>query len=114
MKKPSPFAGVAIGAVNGLFGAGGGMLCVPALTAQGLPQTRAQATTIAVILPLSILTTAAYLFHGSVDAHWWLVLLGALPGGWIGGKLLPRVGDVWLCRIFSASMVAAGVQMLLR
>ena len=46
-----------IGAINGLFGAGGGMLAVPCLTyVWGLDEKSAHATAIAVILPLCLNT----------------------------------------------------------
>ena len=46
--------GSAAGFLNGLFGAGGGMVVVPMLQRDGLPPERSHATSIAVILPLSI------------------------------------------------------------
>ena len=48
-------AGLAIGVVTGLFGAGGGMLTVPALTfIAKFDEKHSHATAIAVILPLSV------------------------------------------------------------
>ena len=53
--------GAACGLLNGLFGAGGGMAAVPLLKAGGLPQKKAHATSLAVILPLAAVSAAFYL-----------------------------------------------------
>ena len=45
------FAGVCIGIVNGLFGAGGGMIAVPILKYMGFERKDAHKNAIAVILP---------------------------------------------------------------
>ena len=84
-------AGAAAGLVNGFFGGGGGMVLVPLLAGWcGLDQRKAFATSVAVILPLCILSAAVYLFRGGVE------LVPALPysgrragGGASGGQGLP-------------------------
>ena len=61
--------GAVIGAINGLFGAGGGMLAVPVLTyVAGLSEKKAHATAIAVILPLCAVGAAVYAAKGGYDA----------------------------------------------
>ena len=51
-------AGGLAGIANGFFGGGGGMVLVPFLTRRcGLDQRRAFATSVAVILPLCILSS---------------------------------------------------------
>ena len=59
--------GAAAGLLNGLFGAGGGMVVVPMLHKDGLPAERAHATSIAVILPLSIASSVLYLTRGYLN-----------------------------------------------
>lgn len=60
--------GLLTGAVNGLFGAGGGMLAVPVLTyVAGLDERKSHATAIAVILPLCIISTIVYALQGGFD-----------------------------------------------
>ena len=52
-------SGAAAGAVNGLFGGGGGMVLAPALTGWcHMEQKRALATCVAAILPLCLLSAA--------------------------------------------------------
>ena len=46
--------GALIGLLNGFFGSGGGILAVTLLQKQGLPSRQAHATSIAIILPLSL------------------------------------------------------------
>lgn len=56
-------SGAAAGAVNGLFGGGGGMVLAPALTGWcHMEQKRALATCVAAILPLCLLSAAISLW----------------------------------------------------
>ena len=82
--------GAIIGVVNGLFGAGGGMLAVPLLSiVGGLESKKAHATAILVILPLCLVSSVTYLVGGNVNL---IVLLcasaGVFVGGILGAKLL--------------------------
>lgn len=61
MKKAKMFIfGILVGAVNSLLGAGGGMVAVPLLRQSGLTQKQAQASSVAVILPLSLISAGIY------------------------------------------------------
>lgn len=95
------FTGAFAGLLNGLFGAGGGMVVVPMLQKSGLTVQESHATSIAIILPLSILSSLLYLSMGRVglrDALPYLPL--GLVGAAVGGWLLPRVKAVWLHKLF--------------
>ena len=90
MKKDtwrSAVSGAAAGAANGLFGGGGGSVLVPLLTRFcGLEQRQAFSTSLAVILPLCVLSAAVYLFQGGLDLTAALpYLIGGTVGGWLGG-----------------------------
>ncbi len=107
--------GIFIGLVNGFLGAGGGNIAVPALKAAGLSVKEAHQTAVAVILPLSVLSAALYLFRGSVT------LADALPyipsglvGAIVGTYLIKKISNVWLSRIFGGFMIYSGVRMLLK
>lgn len=52
--------GAAVGTVNVLIGAGGGILAVPILKKSGLDQKEAQANAVAVILPLTAISLIIY------------------------------------------------------
>lgn len=106
---------VAIGLLNGLFGAGGGVVAVPVLRGVGLQEDEAHATSISVTFPLAVLSGLLYLraerFRLSAA---WPYLPGALLGALLGAWLLPRVGSVWLRRIFGAVIIFSAGRLLLR
>ena len=107
-------AGAAAGLANGFFGGGGGMILVPLLTGLcGLSQRKAFATSVAVILPLCILSSAVYLLRGGLDWPAALpYLLGGLAGGFLGGKLFRRVRMDWLRRVFALFILYGAVRAL--
>ena len=108
-------SGALAGLVNGLFGGGGGMVMVPLLTAWcGLEQKRALATCVAVILPFCVVSAAVYLLRTPFDLTQALpYLLGGLAGGFVGGRLFPRVPAPWLRYLFAALLVYGGIRYLL-
>lgn len=110
----SAIFGVAVGAANGLFGGGGGMIAVPALTLTGVPSKKAHATAIAIILPLSLISGAVYLSKGAADPS---VILpscaGVFVGGIVGALLLKKINSRGLSLLFYALMIAAGLKLSL-
>lgn len=111
----SALAGGLAGLVNGFFGGGGGMVLVPLLVSRcGLSQRQAFATSVAVILPLCVLSAAIYWFRGGLDFTAALpYLAGGLLGGFLGGKLFRRVSMTWLRRGFALLILYGGVRALL-
>ena len=95
-------SGAAAGAVNGLFGGGGGMVLAPAMTGWcHMEQKRALATCVAAIRqPLDWMQALPY-------------LLGGLGGGFVGGRLFQKVSNLWLRRIFACFLLYGGVRYLL-
>lgn len=91
------------------------MLLVPLLAGWcGLGQRKAFATSVAVILPLCVLSAAIYLFRGGVVLLPALpYLLGGLAGGLLGGKLFKGVSMTWLRRGFALLILYGGVKALL-
>ena len=120
MEKKRPWlapavAGGLAGVANGFFGGGGGMVLVPLLTGRcGLDQRRAFATSVAIILPLCVLSTVIYFFRGGLDLSAALpYLLGGLAGGWIGGRVFRKLNMDWLRRAFALLILYGGVRSLL-
>ncbi len=108
-------SGVAVGAVNGMFGAGGGMLTVPLLKKSGLSQREAHANAVAVILPVSVLSAIFYVMRGSVNISDSLPFIPTgLIGAYIGTLIIKRISPVWLKRIFGGFMLYAGVRLLIK
>lgn len=112
--RSSALAGGLAGVANGFFGGGGGMLLVPLLTGRcGLDQRRAFATSVAIILPLCILSSAVYFFRGGLDLTAALpYLAGGLAGGWVGGRIFRRMNVDWLRRGFALLMLYGGCKSL--
>ena len=100
---PAAIAGGAAGLINGFFGGGGGMVLVPLLMSRcGMARRQAFATSVAVILPLCVLSAAIYYMRGNLDLIQALpYLAGGLVGGLIGGRIFEKVPVVWLKRGFA-------------
>lgn len=108
--------GTIAGVLNGIFGAGGGLLVVPMLESQKLEPKKAHATSIAVIFPLSVVSTILYLCSGTA-VEWGqlgiLIPLGAV-GALLGAFLLTKVQNKWLKKLFGVVMILSAVRILLR
>ena len=77
--------GLGIGLLGGFFGSGGGILAVALLQKQGLESRRAHATSIAIILPLSLISLIVYWLNGNLPLTQSLpffvpALLGSVAG----------------------------------
>ncbi|MEW5808163.1 MAG: sulfite exporter TauE/SafE family protein [Actinomycetota bacterium] len=94
--------GIAVGALSGLVGAGGGFLLVPALTLlAGLPMPAAVGTSLVVIAMQSLAGLAGHLTGVQLD--WRLaamVTAAAVAGALIGGRLTGRVNAEALRTLF--------------
>ena len=106
-------AGVVAGAANGLFGGGGGMLLVPFLIRfMRMDERRAFATSLAIILPMSIVSGAVYFLKGGVSANSALpFVIGGTLGGIIGGKIFKKVPVKILRILLCAFMLYGGVRL---
>ena len=111
----SALIGTSAGIVNGVFGAGGGMILVPLLTGwAGLEYKNALATSVAIILPLSITSAIIYIFRQGSDITSAIpYALGGLAGGIIGGRIFKNVSAKWMRRIFALFVIYGGVKNLL-
>lgn len=113
LKYKDKIFGVLIGIVNGLFGAGGGMIAVPLLKSCGADQKQAHASSLAIILPLSIVSAVIYSINGNVD---FMLTLKLIPFGIIGSLLgtfiMKKINPTWLKRIFAVVMIYAGIRMI--
>ena len=103
-----------MGLANGLFGAGGGALLIPALQKfMGIQTHKSHATALAVILPLSVVSAGVYIWGIEVD--WKIVLLvsgGGVCGGIIGARLLRKLSAWWLHVLFALVLAVGAVRML--
>jgi len=108
-------SGMAVGFVNGIFGAGGGMIAVPLLKKSGLSQKQAHANAVAVILPITVISAILYLVKGNVTLHdSWIFIPTGLMGSVIATFVLQKTSNKVLQKIFAAFMIYAGVRLLTR
>lgn len=114
-KLMTVLAGLGIGFVNGLLGAGGGMIAVPILKKMGLSQKEAHSGAVAVILPICVLSAALYILRGYVNLSDAVIYMPTgLLGAVLGTYCLKKISPLWLKRIFGAFMVYAGIRLLLK
>ena len=107
-------AGLAIGVFTGLFGAGGGMLTVPALTfIAKFDEKHSHATAIAVILPLCLISSVVYALGATFENGVVLpTVIGVTIGGAIGAILLKKMSNGAISFLFYALMLFAGLKMI--
>lgn len=110
-----PLIGAVCGVLNGLFGAGGGIAAVPLLKYSGIELKKAHATSLAVILPISLVSAILYMINGTVQFSQALVYLpGGFAGAIAGALYMKKIPGQWLRRIFGGFMVYAAIRLLLR
>ncbi len=112
--------GGAAGFLNGLLGAGGGILLVYALTALNPDRSPEAvrdnfAATIAAVLPITLLSAVLYAVDGRMDfSAVTPLMLPAVLGGAAGALLLGRINTVFLKKLFSLLVIWSGLYMLFR
>lgn len=108
--------GLAVGAVTGLVGAGGGFLVVPALVLLGgLPMDIAVGTSLVVIALKSAAALAGYASNPELTLPWGIILpmsAAAIGGSVVGGRLAARVPPETLRRGFAWFVIGMGLFVL--
>ena len=113
MKLPDFVFPFSVGLINSLFGAGGGMLSVPYMKKQGLDQKKSQATTLSVILPLSIVSALLYLFNGAFSLSSAIKYIPfGLAGAIAGVKITEKAQNKILKILFGLFMIWSGLRMI--
>jgi uncharacterized membrane protein YfcA len=106
--------GLAVGAISGLVGAGGGFLVVPALSLLGgLPMPRAIATSLMVIAMQSLAGFAGHVV--TVTLHWPLlgtVTSACVAGSLVGIRLAKNANPETLRKAFGWLVLGMGVFLL--
>lgn len=106
--------GIIGGALNGLFGAGGGSLVVPAMEKfLSMDSKKAHATAIAIIFQMSIVSSVLYVKNGFFDLGLWSkTALGGVAGGAVGAAVLAKISVKYLKMIFGAVIIVTAVKMI--
>ena len=108
--------GLVTGIINGIFGSGGGMIIVPALVFfLGLKDYKAHATAISIILPISIISTIVYFINGTIPLKISLyVMAGGLVGSFIGAKVLKKIPNKILRKVFGCVIIYTAIRMIFK
>lgn len=106
--------GVIGGFVSGLTGIGGGTVMVPLLTGfLRVPQHRAHATSLVIVIFAAAAALTLYASRGAVDwAMAAAVAGGGIIGGQLGARVMHRVPELRLRAIFALFLLAVGVRLL--
>jgi uncharacterized membrane protein YfcA len=111
---PIVLAGLAAGAVFGLFGAGGSAFATPMLAMIGLPGAMAIATPLPALLPASIVGARRYLRSDNLDRRVaCLAIVGGLPGTVVGALVSSVIDGRWLVLLSGALLLVVGARVLL-
>lgn len=109
----SILAGGAAGVVNGLFGAGGGMVLVPMLSGKGgFTQRETFSSSVVIMLPLCVISL---LITTEGKLPWeaaWPFLLGGIPGGIAAAHWGRKIPLLWLHRLLGGLIVYGGIRYL--
>ncbi|MBM7613549.1 sulfite exporter TauE/SafE family protein [Alkaliphilus hydrothermalis] len=107
--------GFVAGVINGLFGAGGGTIIVPALYfIFDVSQHKAHATAISIILPFALVSSFVYYRNGFTNLDvTWNVAMGGVIGSYIGSKSLTHFSASKLRKIFGVFMIIAALRMVI-
>lgn len=107
-------AGGCAGIINGLLGAGGGMVLVPLLTSlTPLKEQEIFPASVCIILPISIISLLGspnlqdFSFHSAVP-----YLLGSAAGGILCGLLGKKIPTHWLHRALGVLILWGGIRYL--
>ena len=105
-------AGCGAGIVNGLFGAGGGMILVPLLSKVGkLNESELFPASVAVILPICLVSLSVS--HTTLPwASALPYLIGSIFGGVAAGLWGKKIPVLWLHRILGAFILWGGIRYL--
>ncbi|MEV5184679.1 sulfite exporter TauE/SafE family protein [Streptomyces werraensis] len=120
-KEPSPRAvtglALAVGAVGGVYGIGGGSLLGPLLVGRGMSVARVAPAALASTFVTSVAGAGAFALlslagTGDVAPDWYLGLacgLGGLIGGYLGARLQPRLPETGLRLLLGSLATGVGV-----
>ena len=103
-------AGAAAGCVNGLFGAGGGMVLVPLLLAlTDLEDASVFPASISIILPMCLITLYLTSLQGQLPwASALPYLIGSAIGGVLAGSFGKYIPTLWLHRLLGLLILYGG------
>ena len=108
--------GLFAGVMAGLCGVGGGIVMVPAFVYfLGMEQKAAIATSMAVIVPTSLMAISRFQQAGLVQWHiFWPTALGAIFAAYFATGWVRKLSNDQLTKVFAVLMILVGVSMLFK
>ncbi len=111
--------GVAAGFVNGLFGAGGGILIIYTLNyliKDHIEDSRdIYANALCAMLPVSAVSCIRYAVNGNIVTEGFgIYAIPAMIGGIVGGFLLGKLKAGFMKKLFAALVIYSGILMIIR
>lgn len=111
MKKKMSLIGLAVGIANGIFGSGGGIIAVPALKKAGFEPKQAHSCSLAITLPLSVVSAVFYAVSGQLRLSESVgYMIPGIIGAVMGAGCMKRISPKALSRIFGVLLVIAGIR----
>ncbi|MBD3263697.1 MAG: TSUP family transporter [Candidatus Omnitrophica bacterium] len=112
---PYLILGLIAGLLSGILGLGGGAVIIPALVYLfSFSQHQAQGTTLAMMVPpIGLLAALEYYRQGNVKIGIALILcIGFIAGSFYGARLVEKIPDVLLKKIFGVFLLAVSFRMI--
>ena len=114
--------GALSGFVNGLLGAGGGILIVYAMnyalkgrTADSIDSRDLYANALCVMLPVSAVSCVRYAFSGNLSTEGFAVYaIPAIAGGIAGGFLLSKLNASVTKKLFASLVIWSGIILIIK
>lgn len=106
--------GAAAGTVNGIFGAGGGMVLIPLLTVFAVLEEKALfPASVCIMLPICCLSLLIYCNQSPLPFQAALpYLIGSIAGGILAGIFGRNIPTLWLHRALGAMILWGGIRYL--
>lgn len=106
--------GVLGGVINGLFGAGAGLLLVPLIMlVSKLDEKKVHATTLGCVMIMCVASSIVFFVHKQINFKLTLwCFVGSLVGAILGTFLLQKFKNKVINIIFSCLLIVAGVLMI--
>ena len=108
-------AALICGFLNGIFGSGGGILVVPTLEKFGIKPKKAHATSVSIILILSIFSLLFYIFKYRFNLEEIYIFLPfGLIGAFFGSFFLKNIKTDFLRRIFGIIIILSSLRLFFK
>ncbi len=110
--------GFIAGFINGLLGAGGGIIIVFVLSRLIKDEVTPRdifANALCIMLPISVLSCIIYVLNGNANFEGFLpFLIPAIAGGLLGAILLSKINTDFLKKLFAVLVAISGILLIVK